>query len=320
MPTTNDNMSSALKEFRLEKFGRFGFSADGKRIRYTALDPADEATECKCGKPGCFAANLFPFREHIARLYRAIAACEQHNRFAHDGWDRVLYPLQMAAAIDDVHADSGFVDDSDSVTYCSSAADFDAAQTEMASKYTAAASIFSFLWMGYESAVQASQPHVLKGVLKDGRLGERGRRLVDEYSELFPGITGLPIVVRFAERLCERGKLFDARLTRIRSKISERKMVFGAELAREFRNFVVHGEDEVPQHDAWDWGGPLGQGTARIHRFYAVGRLLLLLIQAHASAAITTKADPIGHGTDDDGETLFVVPRELLADLHLIAK
>jgi hypothetical protein len=105
MPTTNDNKSSALKEFRLEKFGRFGFSADGKRIRYTALDPADEATECKCGKPGCFAANLFPFREHIARLYRAIAACEQHDRFAHDGWDRVLYPLQMAAAIDDVHAD-----------------------------------------------------------------------------------------------------------------------------------------------------------------------------------------------------------------------
>jgi hypothetical protein len=89
---------------------------------------------------------------------------------------------------------SGFVDDSDSVTYCSSAADFDAAQTEMASKYTAAASIFSFLWMGYESAVQASQPHVLKGVLKDGRLGERGRRLVDEYSELFPGITGLRLL------------------------------------------------------------------------------------------------------------------------------
>ncbi len=310
------DLSAFLRNYGLKEYGRFGFSRDGKRTKYTALDPATETFRCGCGKPECFAATMSPFREHIARLYRAIATCDAQNVLKNEIWRRVLYSLQMAASIEDVHADTAFVDDTDSISYCSPAADFEAGQTEMASKYAAAASIFSFLWTAYEIAVQASFPHLLKGLLRDGRMGERGRRLFAEYAELFPDIEHLESVALLAERLCERGNLFGERLARIRARELQKGMTFSAELAREFRNFVVHGEDEIPQHEAW--GGTPGEATARIRRFYAIGRLVLLLIQTHASAAILTDTGPIEHGLDDEYEPLFLEPRVLFERLHLL--
>src|SRR5208283_1203098 len=125
----------------LREFGRFGFSPDGEhRLKYTALDPAKETFICNCGKPTCLFSRLQPFREHIALLYRAIAACEAEDCFKQDGWRTVLYPLQMAASLEDVYADTAYVDDTQSTFYCSSVADYETARSEMASKYVAALS------------------------------------------------------------------------------------------------------------------------------------------------------------------------------------
>ena len=46
--------------------------------------------------------------EHVARLYRAIASCGWDGCFKKDGWQKVLYPLQMAASLEDVYADMAY--------------------------------------------------------------------------------------------------------------------------------------------------------------------------------------------------------------------
>ena len=48
-------------------------ATDGRLVaRYTAIDPADRAIRCTCGKPECARARLRPFREHVAELYRVL--------------------------------------------------------------------------------------------------------------------------------------------------------------------------------------------------------------------------------------------------------
>jgi hypothetical protein len=46
-------------------------ATDGSLIpSSTAIDPADRAIRCTCGKPDCPRARLRPFRDHVAELYR----------------------------------------------------------------------------------------------------------------------------------------------------------------------------------------------------------------------------------------------------------
>jgi hypothetical protein len=201
----------------------------------------------------------------------------------------------------------------------STVAHYEAAKSEMACKYVAGLSSFTFLWLAYEATVRLTRPDVLRKLLREEKFGGRGRRLFEEYAGEFPEISGATRIARLAEGLCERGNLFDERLKAIRAKYAKRDMVFSAELVREFRNFIVHGEDKVPDHEAWHYGRTRGEATARVRRFYAIGRLILVLIQSFACAGLCGEGKEIEYGEDDTGlGSLRGNSKLLLAGLHLL--
>lgn len=247
--------------------------------RYTAIDPADQAIHCTCGNPDCPRARLLPFREHISELYRVLSDISHEDLAVseHSDWDGVLYGLRMAASIEDVTADIGHVENPMVYALCEPTIDYDHAQSEMASKYVAGATIFNFVWQAYESAVASTFPSEFPKLLKEARLGERGRRLFEARSEMSALFYGLEEIVGLAFFQCERGELFTHRLERVKERFAARDLVAAAELCREFRNFLFHGEDQSPSHE--DWGSST-ISRCRLYRFYTVSRLLLILIQA----------------------------------------
>jgi hypothetical protein len=224
----------------------------------------------------------------------------------------------MAASIGDIEADTAYVDDTQSALYCESVAAYDAAKTETARQYVAGLTVFTFIWAAYEAAVAGTRAGHLVGLHRAARNGERGRRLFEDFPADFPTLETLSNVGRLAEVLCKRGDLFDERLKKLRDKTIAYDFVFSAEICREFRNFVVHGEDKAPEHEDWHYGRQPGESIARIRRFYAIGRLLLLMIQALARAGIAKgKNEEIEWGVDDDYEPLMCDPRHILSTLHL---
>lgn len=216
----------------------------------------------------------------------------------------------MAASIEDVDADTGYVEDPMVFALCEVSIDYENAQSEMASKYVAAMTIFNFLWAAYEAAVSATLPDKFKGLLKDGRLGERGRRLFEEEPDLAEHFDGLSFALSLAVNYCSKGGLFDERLSRARQRFSKLDFVFAAELCREFRNFVFHGEDEVPSHPDW---GDAHESISRLRRFYAIGRLLILLIQALAWLSLPADTQEVDAADDLDWEDhILAFPRRAL--------
>jgi hypothetical protein len=171
-----------------KSYARHLRTTDGSLIpRYTAIDPPDRAIRCTCGKPDCPRARLCPFREHVADLYRVLADIFQDETA---DWDGVLYGLRMAISIEDVVADVGYVEDPLTYALCKITIDHDDAESEMASKYVAGATIFNFLWQAYEAAVASAAPLELRKLLKEARLGERGRRYLKldrRFRVNFPG-------------------------------------------------------------------------------------------------------------------------------------
>lgn len=289
-------------------YGRYVEDAEGRRVlRYTAIDPGREAFACTCGRPACTRARLLPFRDHIVELHRTLVQSAYDDLCLDDdgdsSWNAVLYPLQIAASIQDVFADTGYVEDPLGFALCETAADYENAQSEMASKYVAGLSIFSFLWAAYEAAVAMTAPTQYPSLLK-GRLGERGRKLFETDPILATTFDGLADLCRLAEYHCTRGGRMQTRLERILSKYPERNFVFAAELAREFRNFVYHGEDGVPHHEHWGDTDGAWESRSRLRRFYSVGRLLLLMIQALAIRALAESGHVHQESMDDDGEPI----------------
>jgi len=220
----------------------------------------------------------------------------------HSDWSGVLYGLEMAASIEDVFADTGYVEDPMTFAVCEPVIDFQAGRSEIASKYVAAASIFNFLWMAYEASVAEVRKDEFRGLLKAQRLGERGRRLLERREYLAPKIGGFSQCVRPALIQCQNGGLMQNRVLRVREKFPANGLATAAELCREFRNFVFHGEDEVPTHR--DWGSSLVE-MCRIYRFYSVSRILMMLIQVLAYVELE------GDWEDEDRERrpddLFVI-------------
>jgi hypothetical protein len=268
--------------------------SDGTLVtRYTALDPANESIWCTCGKPECPRARLLPFREHIAKLHRVLSELSYEELASESsGWVGVLYGLRMAASIEDVEAETGYVDDPMVFALCETTIDYEHGQSEMASKYVAGATIFNFLWHAYEAAVVLTAPTELVGLLKEQRLGERGRRLFEARPDLSTQFPGLGSLVRLTLFQCRGGGRLDQRLDRLLDRFPNHDLIAAAELVREFRNFLFHGEDEIPDHEEW---GSVAVSRFRLYRFYTVSRLLLYLLQAFAwiaVAPITQSASP----------------------------
>ena len=150
-------------------------------IRYTAIDPAGSAAYCTCHRPLCTRARLLPFRDHVAKLHRTIGALHEEGFLgsAASGWLGALHGLRLAASIDDIEADIGYVVDSMVFALCEPTIDYEDAESEMASKYVAGTTIFGFCWQAYEFAVRATAPNALLRLLNEERFGERRRRLFE---------------------------------------------------------------------------------------------------------------------------------------------
>lgn len=247
--------------------------------RYWATDPADSAVVCTCDREGCHRVRLLGFREHVAELHRVLLKVNEEEIAFNEpsGWESVLYGLRMAASIEDVEADTGYVEDPMVFALCEPTIDYERGQSEMASKYVAGATIFNFLWQAYEAIVSVTAPDELRGLAKQQRFGERGRRLLETRPDLTARFRGCGDLVKVALLQCRKGGRIVERCDRIEEKFGRNDLVAAAEVAREFRNFLFHGGDEAPAHEDW---GDVVTSRCRIYRFYSVSRLVLYLIQA----------------------------------------
>lgn len=197
---------------------------------------------------------------------------------------------------------------------CEPTIDYENGRSEMASKYVAGLSIFSFLWAAYEATVGLTAPNEHRRLLNELRFGERGRKLFESRPTLSIRFEGLSDLCKLAEHHCKRGGLMGERVDKMRSKYAGRDFVFAAEMSREFRNFVFHGQDSVPAHE--DWGDSV-ESRARLARFYSVGRLVLLSIQALVVSFIEESGWQPSAAEDDDE---YRDPLSHLLTLHCLPR
>lgn len=269
------------------------------------------ASHCSCDKPGCVfrVGYLAPFRDHIARLHHVLAYADAPGQLQgckDQSWSAVTYQLQMAASIQGVDADTGYVDLRGSSAYCEPAADYDAEQSRLASLYASALVIFNFVWSAYEAATKAGAGDFLP----KEHTTFRARELMALHETV---AYDLPAFRHVAEN-AHRRVLHVGDLEGDRGKIdlyARGSAAQAAELVRLFRNHLAHGNDAPPVPDQ-------DHALCRTVRFYKVARLLLLLIQIIAIQAL----EPLDALYDDEWHAdepgcADRTTRDMLINLHL---
>lgn len=256
--------------------GRVDITGDGKpTLRFRATDPAFKQTVCSCGRPECRTQLLLPLRQHISALMKGIFGLGMAGLLPDgpEAWPGVVYDLQLAGSLEDVFADPSFIDESDAWAYCEPAWESDEEHREAASKYLAATVIFNFVWSAYESSIQ-ELPFVRKP--KDSVAGH-GRKILDVPAIVAADVPMLETIYRSTHRFCRR-------LPQIREQLDKADTQYhslvarSAELARMFRNHMVHGADPRPE--------AIEEGEQACQRIYAVTRVTLILIQLLALRAV----------------------------------
>jgi hypothetical protein len=281
-----------------------------------AVDPAKDVFSCRCQKPECVLGKLVSFRDHMAYLCNALAECEQVGLLpafsAPDGsahtWHAVSYAIRMAAALEDVSANTAYVDTATSWMVCGAAADFDDAHSWVAAQYFAAAITFKFIWNAYEAAIRVAATN---NFLSD-KTAVRGRKLAALIYANGKDIPVLPKLTRGAERFCRLGGGLDSQLKNF--TITSRGAEAAADLARILRNHIAHGCDEVPLPSDW---GPKAEAAeyGQIYRMYAVSRCVLMLIQLFAIDSLSNPNEQIQQSwLEPDQERCAV---DVLTNLHL---
>jgi hypothetical protein len=209
----------------------------------------------------------------------------------------------MAASIEDVFADPSYVDDSHAGLFCSGAWDRDEEDREQASKYVAAATIFNYVWLAYEGAIeQAAGSQFLKD-----KTPVRGRRLFQAEAAHLDALPLLAFHLRMARHFLKKSVELDAAITQSEMEHPLFGLAAAAELGRLFRNHVVHGRDPMPID--------LGLDPVPPARFYSMVKLLLLLIQALVLISLTDADTPVALSVVDDDATERAA--WLISHLHL---
>ncbi|WP_316162439.1 hypothetical protein [Bradyrhizobium sp. SZCCHNRI20481] len=291
---------------------------DAPKLAYRAIDPATQFFECRCGKPDCALSRLRPFREHIKALYESLSDAIHLGRLKseqpEEGWEGVLFALQMAASIEDAFADTSYVTESPDDLYCPPPWDEALINSEIAAKYVAGLAIFNFIWSAYETTVKTVTP----GSAGGERTAVRGRRLADGLRHIEADIPELSKLYRMAVYACRKGGHLDAKIDPIKDTYGLSGLAAAAELCRIYRNFIAHGDDVVPKEYDWRKNG-LGTGNFVVYRMYGVGRLLLMLIQAFAYHSLS---DPDARmpvrSSRLDGEDSELNGKQMFLELQLI--
>ncbi|MGO3933693.1 hypothetical protein NP284_35925 [Rhodopseudomonas pseudopalustris] len=213
---------------------------------------------------------MIPLRDHLMRLCGV--AEELTMRGGSEDWRAVSESLHLAAALKDLSADTDVNGDS---LMCGTAADFDAAHSEVAAKYLAGVVVFNLVWGAYEWAVEiASRPLALKQPR-----GARGRDLICHVfgDKHFPHLRGAVL---------DALDLSSKRVLDLGSREMRRMLVagslagIGAEYLRGFRNALAHGTLEKPMPEDWGEGSDYkADDDPALRQFQVNTRLTLLLMQ-----------------------------------------
>ncbi|HYC06246.1 MAG TPA: hypothetical protein VED40_23360 [Azospirillaceae bacterium] len=270
-----------LERFRKEEAFRLGRDLDQEG--YRAIDPAMRYVRCGCGQANCWVTGLLPLRHHLAALFQAIVALGFAERFSwisrhEDPWPGVTYALQMAGGIQDVICNPSLVHDSDDALYCETVAHYEDESQELASKYTAALIIFNFAWSAYEAAIETSA----RGETVKETLPVHARRLFQAEGDRASQIRALDQSYNYARHMCERQALLKDQFARTITKHGLTGPAAAAEMVRVFRNYIVHGDDPLP-----------ADSVLPCYRFYAVTRVVLLLIQHLIWRKVTRPSRPV---------------------------
>jgi hypothetical protein len=263
--------------------GEDGFLRQGKS---SAINPADRLFRCGCGKADCQIAPLRPLRDHMAVLLRAIVSCGMEETLpgyarGDEAWPGVIYPLQMAASIEDVVADPSYVDDSDASFWCETAWNRDEEDRREASSYIAALTVFNFVWLAYEAAIEEAAGQRFS---KD-KVPVRGRKLLLDHGAVVDRLPSLAFLYRLSRHFCKGAGCLEADVAEIEGKYRLTGAAAAAELGRLFRNYIVHGDDPSPIYREPD--------APALYRFYAVAKMLLVLIQALALTRLIHSDRPV---------------------------
>jgi len=177
-------------------------------------------------------------------LCKAIIQCEalgflQESALEKASWEGVIYPLQMAASLEDVFADPSFIDDSAAEMYCSSVWDRNEIDRDSSSKYMAALIIFNFIWMAYESAVEVSS----NGEFKKDAIAVRGRNILNNERMRISELPYFEKIYRVARYWCASNIRLKRSINEFEEKYNIHYGAASAELVRIFRNYIIHGDD-----------------------------------------------------------------------------
>lgn len=193
---------------------------DGRvRVAFSATDPVWGV--------GVEDDGMVPLREHVRRL--CVSSHELATFPLAGRWDDVAHNLELAHSLTDVFADT---DIDSSAMWCGPAADYEAADSEVAAKHLAAVIVFTLVWTAYECAVDMM-------VSGGGGKGARGRDLVAMVAP--PDVPHLRETLFVALELDPDGTAWGSRDARRLIGAGNLAGMAGEHL-RQFRNRSIHGD------------------------------------------------------------------------------
>lgn len=205
--------------------------------------------------------GVVPLREHIARLSR-LSEWLSHQPLM-EQLAGVAHNLRMARAVVSIRADDAL---DEAASYCSSAAAYDDATDAYTAVYVALVISTTFTWQAWEGIVEMSD--------SDSRSrGVAGREL----ASLFNGerISGLREILFCTTPAL--GNHIDYGSSGMKTALRYGSHpAIAAEIARQFRNALIHGDVLRPEPPGWDWDG---RAEDMLVGLRAMIRLMLFLVQ-----------------------------------------
>ncbi len=258
-------------------------------------------------------ARLVDARDHTARLLRLIVRDVgiRESPLGDRSWDAVATPLQFAASIFEVKVDTSFVDDTGSVLYCSSAADFDDAQSQLNSVYVEEVTKFVWVWMALEKAIDT-----LCDSPRRDRIGAAVKFVKEEGARIpFFGLSEAENETYVKTPAAIRDDLKRHTKTLVQKVPRELSFLY---LCREARNCLLHGNADMPITYDWDPNGTdWYEGNEGVVWVRSLERLGLFGLQSILYAAFHNSTHRTSTIMTSDGVPEGVLVHEALQVLHL---
>ena len=262
-------------------------------------------------------ATLIDVREHTARLWRLIVRDVDvpESPLVNKNWDAVSTPLQFAASISGITADTSYVDDTGSVLYCRSAANYDDAQSKLISVYVEEVTKFVWVWMALEMTINSlctssRQNRIGLAVKfveeKGARIRFFGLREVEQETHAkAPSVVLDEFICAVSKRIKERGQEVP-------------KELFFFYLCRAARNYLVHGNADMPITNDWDQNTTdWYERNDRVVWVRSLARLVLFGLQSLLYAAFCDSDHTTSTVMTSEGVPERVLVHEALQVIHL---